>query len=217
MPSQVRRREQARARGRAATAQLLAELRAARLDRNLSGRLVADALGITTGQYSRLERGLTRGLTVEQATVALDAVGLDLSVRAYPGRSPLRDAAHASLIGRLRDRCHPSVRVLTEVPLPGDRDQRAWDVVLIGQDWRHHGEVETRPRDRQALERRVGLKTRDGSAGGVSLVLLDSRHCRDFVRAAGDALTSRFPIPSSVALAALRVGHDPGPGSILLL
>ena len=67
MTSSVRRVVAARERGRFATAAILSELRAARLDRNVSGRAVADALGITTGQYSRLERGLTRGLTIEQA------------------------------------------------------------------------------------------------------------------------------------------------------
>ena len=172
---------------------------------------------MTTGQYSRLERGLTGGLTIEQATIALDAVGLDLSVRAFPGGSPIRDAAHAALIERLRSRCHRSVRLLTEVPLPEDRDRRAWDVVLLGRGWQHHVEVETRPRDRQALERRLALKTRDGATGGVSLLLLDSRHGRDFVRAGGEALAERFPVPASVALAALRAGHDPGAGSVVLL
>ena len=217
MPSRVRRHAQAAERGRASTAHLLGELRAARLDRNVSGHVIAEALGLSRSQYSRLERGLTGGLTIEQATIALDAVGLDLSVRAYPGGSPIRDAAHAALIDRLRARCHPSIRVLTEVPLPTDRDQRAWDVVLAGSSWRHHVEVETRPRDRQAVERRIALKTRDGAEGGVSLLLLDSRHCRDFVRAAGEALTARFPVPGTVALAALRAGADPGAGSVLLL
>ena len=125
MTSSVRRAEAARQRGRAATASILSDLRAARLDRNVSARAVADALGITTGQYSRLERGLTRGLTIEQAVIALDAVGLDLPVRTFPGRTPVRDGAHAALIERLRARCHPSIRVLTEVPLPVERDQRA--------------------------------------------------------------------------------------------
>jgi len=217
MPSRVSRHARAVERGRAVTAQLLGDLRAARLDRNVSGRLVAEALGLSRSQYSRLERGITGGLTIEQATIAFDAVGLDLSVRAYPGGAPLRDAAHAALIDRLRARCHPSIRAMTEVPLPVDRDQRAWDLVLAGGRWRHYLEVETRPRDRQAVERRIALKTRDGAQGGVSLLLLDSRHCRDFVRAAGDVLMARFPVPAPVALAALRAGTDPGGGSIILL
>ena len=85
MTSSVRRVVAARERGRLATAAILSELRAARLDRNVSGRAVADALGITTGQYSRLERGLTRGLTIEQAVVALTWSGwISRSVRS-PG------------------------------------------------------------------------------------------------------------------------------------
>jgi transcriptional regulator with XRE-family HTH domain len=217
MPSRTSRVELARQRGRAASAAVLAELRAARLDRNVSGNTVADALGLSQAQYSRLERGLTPGITIEQASIAFAIVGLDLSVRAYPGGPPIRDVAHASLIERLRARCHPSISIATEVPLPGDRDLRAWDVVLAGRSWRHHIEVETRPRDRQAVERRVALKTRDGAEGGVSLLLLDSRHCRDFVRVGQAAFAQRFPVPAAVALAALRAGHDPGPGSVLLL
>ena len=90
--------------------------------------------------------------------------------------------------------------------------------MLLGADWRHHVEVETRPRDRQALERRIALKAPDGGEGShVSLLLLDSRHCRDFVHGTGSAQAERFPVPAQVALAALRVGHDPGPGSVILL
>jgi hypothetical protein len=187
------------------------------MDRNVNGAAVAEALRISAGQYSRKERGLAGGLTIEQATVAFAAVGMELSVRAYPGGPPIRDAAHARLIERLRRCCHPGVRLLTEVPLPDDRDQRAWDAVAIAPAWQHHFEVETRPRDRQALERRIALKTRDGAIGGVSLVLLDSRYCRDLIRSWAPAFAERFPIPASVALASLRAGHDPGAGSIILL
>lgn len=101
------------------------------------------------------------------------------------------------------------------MPSPGD--QRAWDIVLLGPGWRHHLEAETRPGDLQALERRIALKTRDSDARGVSLLLLDSRHNRGFVAAHATSLAARFPVPSSVALAALRAGVDPGPGSVILL
>jgi transcriptional regulator with XRE-family HTH domain len=196
---------------------ILRELRAGRLDRNLSGADVAAALGWSGSSYSRFERGLTDGLSIEQATAALAAVGLELSFRVYPGGTPIRDAAHAALIDRLRARCHRSIRILTEVPLPGPVDRRAWDVVLAAADWRRPVEVETRPRDRQALERRIALKERDSGLAGVILVLLDSRHNREFVRLYGAALLERFPVPSREALAALRVGNDPGAGSVILL
>jgi hypothetical protein len=48
-------------RGRAMTDAILRELHDGRLDRNLSGRTVGAALGISPAEYSRIERGLTRG------------------------------------------------------------------------------------------------------------------------------------------------------------
>jgi transcriptional regulator with XRE-family HTH domain len=217
MASRGRRVDLGAERGRELTAMVLRELRAGRLDRNLSGADVAAAIGCSASQYSRSERGLTGGATIEQISAALAAVGLELAVRVYPGGTPLRDAAHAALIDRLRARCHRSIRVMTEVPLPGRMDQRAWHVVLAGSRWRRPFEVETRPRDRQALERRIALKERDGGLAGVSLVLLDSRHNREFVRIHEAALLERFPVPARDALAALRAGSDPGAGSVILL
>jgi transcriptional regulator with XRE-family HTH domain len=205
------------ARGRALTAQVLSELRNARLDRNLGEASVAAALGVSASQYSRIERGLTRGITIEQATVLLAAVGLDLAVRAFPAGQPVRDAGHISLLDRFRARLHESLRVRTEVPFPKAGDLRAWDIVVAGTDWRHGYEAETRPRDRQALERRLALKARDGDVDGVSLLLSDSRNNRDFVRVHGPTLRGRFPVPGRRALEMLSAGEDPGAGSVILL
>ena len=204
-------------RGREMTTTILRELHDGRLDRNLSGRTVGAALGISPAEYSRIERGLTRGITIEQAAVLLAAVGLDLSVRVYPGGHPIRDIAHTALLGRLRALAHPSIRVLTEVAFPARGDQRAWDLVAAGPSWRHAFEAETRPRDRQALERRIALKVRDGTVDGVSLLLSDSRHNREFVRANASALQDRFPVPGPMILERLRAGDDPGPGGVVLL
>jgi transcriptional regulator with XRE-family HTH domain len=195
----------------------LNELRIGRLDRNLSGAGIADALGISGAQYSRIERGLVRGLTIEQASMLLAAVGLELSIRVYQGGSPLRDTAHAALLDRLRSELHASLRVMSEVPFPNPSDLRAWDLVVMGTSWRHAFEAETRPRDLQALERRLALKARDGGVDGVSLLLLDSRHNRAFVRDHAAALRERFPIPGTRAMELLRAGADPGAGSVILL
>ncbi len=199
------------------TGQILGELRNARLDRDISEARLAASAGISASQYSRIERGLTRGLTIEQATVLLGEVGLDLSVRAFPAGEPIRDAGHVALIQRFRVRLHPSVRVRTEVPFPKPGDLRAWDILLVGPEWRHGYEAETRPRDRQALERRLALKARDGDVDGVSLLLADSRHNRDFVRVHGPVLRDRFPVPGRRALEMLAEGKDPGAGSVILL
>jgi transcriptional regulator with XRE-family HTH domain len=195
----------------------LNELRTGRIDRNLSGAHVAESVGISAAQYSRTERGLVRGVTIEQASSLLAAVGLDLSIRVYPGGEPLRDAAHAALLNRLRSELHSSLKVMAEVPFPSRSDRRAWDLVVRGEPWRHAFEAETRPRDLHALLRRLALKLRDGGVDAVSLLLLDSRYNRALVRDQAQVLRDRFPVPGSRALELLRAGVDPGRGSVILI
>lgn len=172
---------------------------------------------MSRAQYSRIERGLTGSLPIEQAAILTAAVGLELSVRLYPAGEPLRDKAHAALIERFRAVLNPSLRMLTVVPFPSPGDRRAWDIVVAGAGWRHGVEAETRPRDRQALERRLALKLRDGGVDSMSLLLLDSRHNRDFVRANAEALTERFSSPGRHALESLRAGANPTGNAIILL
>jgi transcriptional regulator with XRE-family HTH domain len=217
MGTRERRVDAGAARGRAIRAAVLGELRNGRLDRGLGGADIARAVGISPAQYSRIERGLTGSLSIEQASVLLAAVGLDLSVRVHPGGEPLRDAAHVALLGRFRVCLHLSLRFMTEVAFPTHWDLRAWDGVVLGADWRHGVEAETRPRDRQALERRLALKLRDGDVSSMSLLLLDSRHNRDFMRAHGDVLAERFSIAGRRSLELLRAGVNPGGSSIMLL
>ncbi len=217
MGSRERAVDVATARGRAAAADLLRELHAARVDRGLSGLTIARAVGLSEAQFSRIERGVTGDLTVVQASRMLAAVGLRLSVRAFPDGEPLRDAAHARLLERLRQRLHRSLRFQTEVSFPAASDRRAWDAVISGPGWRMGVEAETRPRDRQALERRLELKLRDGDVARIALVLLDSRYNRDFVDANRAALAERMPIAGRRALELLGAGVDPGGSTVILL
>src|SRR5688572_29433671 len=98
MASRERAIEVGAARGRALTAAVVEELRNARLDRGVSGGDIARAVGIYPAQYSRIERGKSGSLSIELSSRLLAAVGLELSVRAYPRSEPLRDAAHAALL-----------------------------------------------------------------------------------------------------------------------
>jgi transcriptional regulator with XRE-family HTH domain len=216
MGTRERRFDAGAARGRELTAEVLRELRSTRVDRGLGGTDVARFAGLSPAQYSRIERGLTRSISIELASVLAAAVGCDFAVRVYPAGEPIRDAAHAALIRRFRAVLHPSLRLQTEVPFPSPGDKRAWDVVVLGAGWRMGVEAETRPRDRQALERRLALKLRDGDVSSLALLLLDSRHNRDFVRANDDVLAERFPVPGRRALELLRAGADPGHALILL-
>jgi transcriptional regulator with XRE-family HTH domain len=217
MGSRERAIDTASKRGHATIDELLRELHDARVDRGLSGSTVAAAVGLSRAQYSRLERGLTADLSIIQASRVLAAVGLRLSARAYPDGEPLRDAVHASLLSRFRAELHRSLRYRSEVSFPGPGDRRAWDALVSGPGWRMGVEAETRPRDLQALERRLELKLRDGDVDRLCLLLLDSRYNRELLRAHGDALAGRFPIAGRRALELLRAGVDPGGNTIIVL
>jgi transcriptional regulator with XRE-family HTH domain len=193
------------------------EFRTGRLDRGLSQADVADALGIDRSWVSRIERGLTDDLGIVTAAELLATVGLELSARAFPSGGPLRDAAHAALLGRLRACLHPGLSWATEVPLPIAGDLRAWDAMVGGGGWRCGVEAETRPRDMQALERRVAIKQRDGDVDHVILLLLDSRSNRALLREHGDLLQERFPVPGKRALELLGAGRSPGGNSLVRL
>ena len=143
------------------------------------------------------------------------AVGLDLSARLYPAGDPIRDAAHAELIARLRLRLHPSLLLLTEVPLPIPGDRRAWDAMIRGVGWQIPVEAETRPRDMQALDRRIALKLRDSGLENVILLLLDSAANRRLLRSG--ALPARYGIRGRSALARLAEGQYPGGSAVVLL
>jgi transcriptional regulator with XRE-family HTH domain len=205
------------ARGRALVADLLRELHSARVDRGLSGTAVARAIGLSEAQYSRIERGLTADLSIIQASKALAAVGLKLNARAFPDGEPLRDAAHANLLNRLRAILHAALTFRTEVSFPAPDDRRAWDAVISAATWRIGVEAETHPRDLQALERRLELKLRDGDVDHLILLLLDSRHNRALLRAHSATFEARFPVAGRRALELLRAGAAVGGNSVILL
>jgi hypothetical protein len=78
-------------------------------------------------------------------------------------------------------------------------------------------EAETRPRDAQALQRRLALKRRDGGVDHVLLALAATRGNRAFLREAGRAFAPDFPVTGRDAIAALAAGRDPGGSTIVLL
>lgn len=205
------------ARAREVLARLPAEARSARLNSGLGQADVAKALGMSVAQYSRIERGLSPDLSVGTAVRMFAVLGLELSVRAYPTGDPIRDAAHAALLERLRARCHPTIIWRTEVPLPISGDLRAWDATAVCPGFRAGVEAETRIHDVQALDRRLGLKERDGGMDRLILLVLDSRGNRSALRTGGSQLLLRFPVPGARALELLSAGVDPGGNALILL
>lgn len=214
VPARPRQQDRAIQRAVALRAETGHSLRAARLDRDVSLQAQARVTGISASQTSRIERGIAPSVTFDQVARLAAAVGLDLSVRLYPGGQPLREAGHAALLGRLEALLHESLTMPREVPLPIPGDQRAFDAVIRGHGWGEPVEAETRPHDGQALERRITLKLRDAGFEHVILLLLDSAHNRRFVRSLG---SSRFTVDGNVALERLAAGEHPGGSAIILL
>jgi transcriptional regulator with XRE-family HTH domain len=94
------------ARAREVLARLPTEARSARLGAGLTQEFVANAVGLSRSQYSRIERGLSPDLSIRLASLLFAVLGYDLAIRPYPAGDAVRDAAHAGLLQRLRTRCH---------------------------------------------------------------------------------------------------------------
>jgi transcriptional regulator with XRE-family HTH domain len=196
-----------------------ADIRTARISAGLSQRAVGRDCRMSYTQVGRIERAVHRSVTVRQLARIGAVVGLDVRVRAYPGPAPMRDAAQTALLARFRECLHPSLSFRTEVPIPIEDDQRAWDGVIDGladgPSTTLPAEAETRLHDFQAQVRRIQLKMRDGQVDHVLLVVAATRANRRAVREAGSLLRDLFPIPARSTLAALREGRHPG-GSALV-
>ena len=175
---------------------------------------VARALGVAPSTVSRIERGLHPEVSVLALARCASVVGLDLTVKLFPGGQPLRDQAHVRLLLGLRGQLHPGLRWATEVPVRAvdSRDLRAWDAAISGRSWEVGVEAETAPRDGQALTRRLNLKLRDGDIDGLILLLPATRATRTFLAEAREYL---MPIlPSTVARSSWRCAPACGPRGV---
>ncbi len=74
-----------------------------------------------------------------------------------------------------------------------------------------------RPDDRQALERRLALKQRDGGVDHLLLLLPNTRDNRRFVRANERGLQARFPLAGRRTMELLAEGQAPPGDSLVLL
>ena len=191
------------------------DVRLARVRSGLSLRDVGAAASVDHARLWRFERRMA-DLSIGDLAAVCQVLGLDLAVRVYPAGDPIRDAAHARLLERLREHLHPSLGWSTEVPLPGDRDLRAWDAMIRGRGWRLPVEAETAVTDAQALERKLALKLRDGNAAQVLLAVADTRRNR-LALASAPAGFATLPLRSGQVLRRLRAGADPGASGLVIV
>lgn len=217
VPPKERAADRGSRRGRAIVAELVREFRIARVERGLSQATVGAAIGLSGSEVGRIERGQVVSVSLLSLARMLSVVGLELSARAYPTGTPLRDAAQVALLERLRVQLPSAMPWRTEVPVGPSGDLRAWDAVVGSGAIRLGIEAETRLRDLQAVERRIALKCRDSSIGQAVLLLADTRTNRTALRLVADALRGSFPIDGHAALRELRAGRIPIGNAVILL
>lgn len=215
MPANRRPFDEARRRAERFLVEIGRQLRDGRIQHGLSQATIARAIGISQTQLSLIEHGRYPAVRMESLTRLAAAVGLDLSMKLYPGGSPLRDQAHIDLLARFRRVVARSWSWASEVPLPIPGDRRAWDRLLRGAGVTIGVEGETRQTDMQDLQRRLALKKRDGGVDRLILVLADTEWCRRLVRL--NDVDTALPLPGKAALKALAQGRDPGGDAIVLI
>jgi transcriptional regulator with XRE-family HTH domain len=204
------------ARARALVFRVSEDLRAARLQAGLGQADVARAVGLSASQLSRLERGLAP-LDLSTLVRLFTILGQELSLRSFPDGEPLRDAGQLALLDRFRQRCHPTIRWRTEVPMPIAGDRRAWDLVGLAAGLRIACDAETRLRDLQALDRRLSLKQRDSGFERIILLVADTRSNRAVIREQVGWVRDRFPVPSRRCLELLEAAIEPDADSLVLV
>lgn len=190
-----------------------------RIGLGLSQDHVATASGVSRTRYGRIEAGKVPTLSVVELARVAVVLGLDPSLRLYPGGLPVRDSAHAARLRQLIDRTRSPLVARTEVPLPARPDRqelRAWDLVLVGHGERTAIELEMRLFDVQALERRATLKRRDDATEHFLLAVADTRNNRRVL----NEFRSLFPDLARTSKArvfkALERGTHPGSGIVLV-
>jgi transcriptional regulator with XRE-family HTH domain len=192
------------------------ELRRARHLGGLTMETVGRAAGLSTAQVSRIERGLVRRVDCVGVARLAAAAGLELSLRAYPVGSAIRDRGHVALLGRFRPRVpgnwswHVEVRV-------ADGDPRTFDLVVSTGAVSIAIEAETRLYDVQAQARHALAKQRDGRVGRLVLLIAETRHNALVLRDARALLAGDFPLDTRAVLRALGEGRDPEANGIVVL
>ena len=196
---------------------VIRDLRVARLNAGLTQAAVARRVAVSRPLFAAWESGRITPTAVRLARWGA-VVGLDVSIRAFPGGSPLRDAGQLRILDRFQSAVGDAWAWRTEVPVsPDPRDRRAFDALLSRGRQRIAVEVIVRLVDVQGQVRPILLKQQASGVDRVVLVLADSRLNRSALRSGHPTLMPAFPTPPRKAMAALRAGELPSANCVVLV
>ncbi len=194
------------------------ELRLARRIAGVSQATLATRAGMSDSQLSRLEKGRSVRVTLDQLCRAARAAELETSIKLYPTGVTIRDRVQLGLLARFEEILAPPIRVRREVPLPIVGDLRAWDARIT--DGRRTASIEAESKivDAQALQRRLEAKVRDDPGRGVVILVLNrTAHNRTVLSAHREAFRALLPLDGAAILRHLRRGEVPPTGGIVML
>jgi transcriptional regulator with XRE-family HTH domain len=196
-----------------------AEFETARRSIGVSQEHVAAASRVSRPRYSKIENGKMSTLQVVEVARIASVLGLEPSIRLFPGGLPIRDAGQARRLTAFLAHVAAPLKAQTEVPLPAlpeHRELRAWDAVLVGSGARTAIELEMRLHDAQAVERRVGLKRRDDPAEHFLLLIADTRTNRRVLAELPGLFADLPRLSKAGVIRALIAGRHPGTGLVLV-
>lgn len=186
------------------------EFRTARAGLALSIDQVARRARVAPSTVKRVLDG-DGGVHLDTLCAIADAIGLSISVKAFPGPQPsLRDSGQLAIARHLIERCARSYRAAIEVPV-GDPYGRAADLVLLGPDEIVHVEIERRIADLQAMLRaasvkRDALQARHARPVRLVIAIEDTRRNRTMLAPHRSVIAFALPVGSAAVARAIRLG-----------
>lgn len=181
---------------------------------------LADRAGVSWATVVHVEIGQP-GIQVSTLCAVGEAAGLDIVLRAYPGRSPsLHDTGQLQQVRILMTQAHRQWQPQIEVAV-GPHGQ-AIDMVLFGAAEIQAHEVERMATDfqaqlRRADEKRMALAAKHQRPVRLVMVIEDTTRNRAAVAPHLDVVRARLPAGPREVLASLRSGGPLGKDGLLWL
>ena len=194
-----------------------ARLRSHRIVNGLSQADVGSAIGRSTSEISRRERGVAPNVSTASLAEHAAAVGLRLVLTMYPAGGAVRDAGQIRVIHRFLERVSERFSRELEAVIPLAGDLRALDVVLRMPGCVIAVEVITRLGDLQAQIRAARIKARDIGATRFILVVAATRANRRAMDEARPAVIGAWDLDTRRVMAHLGAGRQPAHDAIVML